>query len=290
MATAIQYSRLKTEFYTFYLTIKQSSQIHTLQIGGPKGDCVSITVNTPQSILVERGLHKLDSATIPFLAWDSRCAVSPALQRGQGTVHMIRTILSETVKKYPYIKQFTLIDNSHISCENGKQIALLYMSIAEHSNSWYERQFGAQIVDPTLRAKYQKGIQALQTAELKLSWDDFVSLLETVMNQSTRSSLQPYYTSSSTYSDFFKTLLEKEGKRRACTYLGSWIDIFFQYLFQFDPTSTQWAIPVLSVEQIPVEEELLSGKPSNQLGGRRTLRKRTGSKHQRVNSSDFYSL
>lgn len=288
MTTPTEYYQLKTSDYSFYLTIVKNKGLDTLSIGGKKGNCVSISINTPDSLLVERGYHKLDEATLPILAWDSQCAVSPNLQRGIGTIHMIKTALSEAKKRYSYIKLFTLTDNSTITCDNTKGIPLLFFSIAEHSKTWYERQFGAYIVDPSLNKRYHNGILTLNDAEVKLDWNSFESLLKPYTTAENISILKPYYVETATYAEFFKQLLKKEGKRKLCTHIVNWIDVFFTYIFQFDPTAVLWAIPADSIEEIVILEEIkLGSKPKNQSGGRKTRRAK---RIQRINTSDLYDI
>ncbi len=291
MTTSTEYYQLKTADYSFYLTIVKNKGLDTLSIGGKKANCVSISINTPESLLVERGYHKVDEATLPILAWDSQCAISPNLQRGLGTIHMIQTALSEAKKRYPYIKLFTLTDNSTITCDNTKAILLCFFSIAEYSKTWYERQFGAYIYDDKFKQRYTNGIKVLHDPTLKLDWDSFESLLKPYTTAENISILKPYYVKTSTYAEFFNQLLEKEGKRKLCVYIVNWIDIFFTYIFQFDPTTVLWAIPADSVESVPiVEETRLNTKPKNQSGGHKTQRKNRAKRVQRVNSSDFYDV
>ena len=96
--------------------------------------------------------------------------------------------------------------------------------------------------------------------------------------------LKGYYEDTSTYSLFFKAILEKEGKKRQCNLVASWIDMFLQYIFQFDPLSVPW---VIHSEFVPIHEVVttpLANKPS-QIGGRRYT-KRNIPKVMRVNIND----
>jgi hypothetical protein len=291
MFAPTEYYQLITDSYSFYLTIVKNKGVHTLSIGGNKSNCVSVSINTPDSLLVERGYHKLDTATLPILAWDSQCAINPKLERGTGTIHMIQTALSEAKKRYPYVKQFTLTDNSTITCDNNKAITLMFFSIAEHSKTWYERHFGAHILDSKLRNQYTNGITILNDATLKLDWDSFESLIKPYTTAENIAILKPYYIAAETYADFFTQLMEKEGKRKLCVYIVNWIDIFFVYIFQFDPTTVMWAIPADSVGAVPIiEETRLNSKPKNQSGGHKTQRKNRAKRIQRVNISDAYEL
>ena len=277
--------RLDTEAYKFYLTITHANGSDSLSIGGRKGECVNISVNTPESILVQRGHHQLDTATIPILAWDSKCAIDKDLERGTGTILMIRVLLSETLKRYPYIKKFTFRDNSLIPCDNGKQISLLHLTIIKYNMSWYESHFHASIENPVYSKKYKDGLTILNDKELKMSFDDFKNKIKAFTTESDLLMLKGYYEASSTYSLFFKGILEKEGKKRHCNLVVSWIDMFLQYIFQFDPLSVPW---VIHSESVPIQEVVttpLANKPANQIGGRRYT-KRNIPKVMRVNIND----
>lgn len=278
--------RLDTEAYKFYLTITQGKESDALSIGGRKGECVNISVNKPESILVQRGHHQLDTATIPILAWDSKCAIDKDLERGIGTISMIRVLLSETLKRYPYIKKFTFRDNSLIPCDNGKQISLLHLTIIKYNMSWYESHFHASIENPVYSKKYKDGLAILNDKELKMSFDDFKNKIKGFTTESDLHVLKGYYETSSTYSLFFKAILEKEGKKRQCNLVASWIDVFLQYIFQFDPLSVPWLI---HSESVPIQEVAvtqLANKPS-QIGGRRYT-KRNIPKVMRVNINDTF--
>ena len=279
------YYRLDTEEYSFYLTIIKNDGIDNISIGGRKAECVNISVSRPDSLLVERGFHTLDTATIPVLAWDSKCAIDKDLEKGAGTIAMIRIVLSETLKRYPYVNRYTFHDNSLIKCDNGKQISLLHLSVIEHNKSWYERQFNAYILNTEMNGKYKNGIIALNTPEVKESFDTFKKIIYP-SKASGIEALQSYYETSATYHDFFTSILKKEGKKGLCSMIAGWIDIFLLYIFRFNPLSVEWAIDKESIQLQEVSETRLTHKP-NQSGGRRYTKKNI-LKVMRVNINDTY--
>ena len=89
------------------------------------------------------------------------------------------------------------------------------------------------------------------------------------------------------YALFFKEILDKEGKKRQCNLVVSWIDMFLQYIFQFDPLSVPWVIFSDSVAIKEVVTTQLTNKPTNQIGGRRYT-KRNIPKVMRVNINDSF--
>lgn len=240
---------------------------------------MNISVNTPESLMVQRGYHSLDTATIPVLAF----AADKDLVKGSGTVAMINTALSEAVKRYPYVKMFTFTDNSHITCDNGNGISLLSLSVVEHRKTWYERNFNAILVDSALAKKYQDGLKILEDPELKLPFPEFKNIINSYTTSS--AALKPHYENSANYFDFFASILKAEGKAGLCNLIADWIDIFLLYIFQFNPLTVSWAIPSDSIGEVVTREVKLNRKPANQIGGRRT--RRNGS---RVNINDIIEL
>lgn len=278
------YFQLESGGYTFYLTINQGNGSHTLSIGGRKEGCVNISVNTPESLLVQRGYHALDSATIPILAWDTKCAVNKNLVKGAGTISMIRLILSESMKRYPYIKRYIFKDNSIIPCDNGQQISLLHLTVIKYNKSWYEQNFNAYIEEPSYRKKYTDGIKVLNDPLLKLSFEEFRNKIQSFSKEPELELLKDFYENADTYFLFFKSIFDKEGRSRQCNLIVGWIDMFLLYIFQFDPLSVPWVIDSESVNIQEVIETKLEKKPS-QNGGRRYTR-RNLPKVMRVNIND----
>lgn len=283
----MNYFQLESEGYKFYLTINQGNGSHTLSIGGNEG-CVNISVNTPDSLLVQRGYHSLDTATIHILAWDAKCAVNKNLEKGSGTISMIRLILSESKKRYPYIKRYIFKDNSLIPCDNGQQISLLHLTVIKYNKSWYEQHFNAYIEEPSYRKKYTDGITVLNDPLLKMSFEEFKSKIQSFSKEPELELLKVFYEKADTYFLFFKAILDTQGKSKQCNLIVGWIDMFLLYIFQFDPLSVPWVIDSDSVNIQEVIETKLEKKPT-QNGGRRFTR-RNVPKVMRVNINDIADI
>ena len=284
-----EYYKIKTENYSFYLIINKNIATHTITIGGKKEACVNISVNTEKSLAVQRKFHKLDTATIPILGWDSLCSIDKPLERGSGTLHMIKTILSETQKRYPYITNYTLTDNSHIRCTSGKDISLSALSLIEYKMSWYERHFNASLSDDRLKEKYKKGKDILSEPELKMPLDQFQQYIRPYTSIKVIQSLEPFY-NSETYFGFFENILKHKGKYETCDLVVDWIDIFIKYIFQFDIEKAEWSIPTNSIETIITESKELKKNPyknqnSLQSGGTRKNRVNVGDGFQKEYSA-----
>ena len=283
---SILYYKLEKDDYIFYLTCVKGNGSDTLSIGGRKGECVNISVNTPESLLVQRGYHKLDTATIPILAWDSKCAINKNLERGSGTISMIRIILSESIKRYPYVKYYSFKDNSLIPCDNGQQISLLHLTIIKYNKSWYEQHFNAYIQEESYRKKYKDGIKILNDPLLKMSYEEFKNKIKSFSKEPELELLKSYYEKTDTYFLFFKLLFDIEGRNRQCNLIVGWLDMFLLFIFQFDPLSVPWVIDSETVSIQQVLETMLDKKPINQNGGKRYTR-RNIPKIMRVNINDI---
>jgi hypothetical protein len=101
--------------------------------------------------------------------------------------------------------------------------------------------------------------------------------------------LKGYYDISPTYSLFFKSIFDSEGKKKQCNLIVSWIDIFLLYIFGFDPLSVPWVIDSDSVVIQEILETKLDKKPKNQAGGKRNTR-RNIPKAMRVNINDIADI
>ena len=285
----MQYYELETGEYKFYLTFIKGNGSDTLSIGGRKGECVNISVNTPESRAVQYGYHKLDTATIPILDWDSKCAVNKNLEKGAGTILMIRVILSESIKRYPYIKHYTFRDNSHIPCDNEQEISLLHLYVIKYNQSWYQQHFNAYIEEPSYRQKYNDGIKILNDPLLKMPFEEFKITVQSFPKEGDLDVLRTHYEKTDTYFLFFKSILDTEGRNRQCNLVVGWIDMFLLHIFQFDPLSVPWVIDSDSVVIQEILETKLDKKPKNQAGGKRNTR-RNIPKVMRVNINDIADI
>lgn len=283
---SLSYYHLESGGYKFYLRISEVKGSNTLSIGGRKGECVNISVSTKESPAVQYGYHKLDTATIPILDWDAKCAVNKNLERGSGTISMIRVILSESIKRYPYIKHYRLTDNSHIECDNGREISLLHLYVVKYNETWYQKHFNAYIEEPLYRKKYNDGIKILNDPALKMSFEEFKMTIHSLSKEPELELLKTYYEKTDTYFLFFNLIYNTEGKNRHCNLIVGWIDMFFLHIFQFDPLSVPWIIDSESVEIQEVLETKLDKKPKNQAGGKRNTR-RNIPRVMRVNINDI---
>lgn len=206
---------IDTDIYRFHLTRTSN----TIEIEG-EGLCV-ISINTPDSPPVKRGFHDLDIATIYInnIVGDN-C---------DETVYMIRTALAESVRLYPYINTYIFTGASRLACINHS----LSLFFIKSKKTWYEYHFHAYLVDSEQRKRYEDGLRILSDPTMKVPFHDFTGI---VHPYEMSAEFQSIYELSPTYSDMFtRTILDYPGR-------SSWIDIFIQYIFQFNPNTALWAI------------------------------------------------
>jgi hypothetical protein len=106
----------KYKFQIIDNTLSSRGQIYcrSFKIGGNQSDCVnvSITYNQNQPI----------SASIPHILYDPDCSINIPLDRGQGSVVMIKTLLQHIHRQIPTITEVSFEDKSNIECATDYEI------------------------------------------------------------------------------------------------------------------------------------------------------------------------
>jgi hypothetical protein len=77
------------------------------KIGGNYSDCVNISISYDK-------YNNPISAKIPTLVHDEECSISSPLDKGEGTIQMIKTLLRYIKAKIPEINEFVFEDKSNI--------------------------------------------------------------------------------------------------------------------------------------------------------------------------------
>ena len=102
----ILFSRDKTEIYS-----------RNFKIGGSYPDCVII------SIIYEN--NKPVEASIPFLLSDPECSFTIPLEKGNGAIIMIKTLLDYVYNELPTLTHIKFDDKSSIECATEEELHLL---------------------------------------------------------------------------------------------------------------------------------------------------------------------
>lgn len=233
------------------------------KIGGNYTDCVNVSITYDK-------FGKPISAKIPTLVYDEECSLSAPLDRGEGTIIMIKTLLRYIKNKIPEINEFIFEDKSNIECgtEEEKQqkrrrkrgthatpIALYYFSIAFNGVTWYEKHFNAYQEDLTLHTAYRTRVRELLKDEtIKPPFNDFLLIAQPPRLY--LDELEALYEKAKTYGDFFKSIPKDD----RCRLVREWISRFMEHYLKGVFKNTDWAIDVRKMND-------------NQYGGAATRKK-----------------
>jgi len=220
-----------------------------IKIGGSNISCVDLSIKYNK-------LGEAISASIPYVMYDPECSIENTLDKGDGTVTMIKTLIQYIKQEIPIITRIHFEDKSSIDCATEEEISkgsknrkkgtnlvpvpLYYFSIAFNGNTWYEKNFNAYQEDDTKHANYRDKINLLESEELKskMSFEEF--LLHSQPPLVIIEELQKYYIKSTTLGDFFKSIPKKD----RCRLVRDWISTFMMYFLNGTFHNTDWIIPL----------------------------------------------
>lgn len=241
-------------------------------IGGFNTDCVNVSI-----------IYKNNEpiyANIPHLMHDPECSIDIPLDKGKGTIIMIKTLLEYIHNKIPSIKEFEFEDKSRIESASQEElerkksknmkkgtnlipIPLYYFSIAFNGITWYEKQFNARLKDPIKHNLYREKVkELLYSGELKQK-TTFIEFLQISRPPSIYiiNELEPYYDNSNTFNDFFQSIPSKDRIRL----VRDWIENFMLYYLKEVFSNKGWIIeiPVIKINTDPInQDEKKGGKKS----------------------------
>ena len=241
--------------YTFQITdntilFRDEIYCRNIKIGGINVDCVNV------SIFYKNNLP--DIASIPYIMYDPYCSIGNTLDKGNGTILMIETLLEYIQKEIPSIKEIHFEDKSNIECATEYEIQkkgsrfrkkgthvypipLYYFSIAFNGETWYEKYFNARQKDRNKHDKYRAKIDNLYSEELKTN-TSFLRFLEIAQPPvELIDELEHYYNKSGTFKDFFQSIPKPE----RCKLTRDWISTFMSYHLKDVFENTDWLIDLI---------------------------------------------
>ncbi len=221
------------------------------QIGGKYSDCVNVSISYNKD-------SKPISAKIPTLVYDEECSLTSPLDRGEGTIIMIKTLLRYVNAKVPEINEFVFEDNSNIECGADEEkyqkrtrkrgtyarpVALYYFSIAFNGITWYEKHFNAYQQDLIVYKAYRERIsEILHDTKIKPTFNDFLRIAQPPMKYINE--LNKLYEEASTYGGFFNSI----PKQDRCRLVREWIPTFMEYYLKGLFKNTDWVIDVRKMD------------------------------------------
>jgi len=238
---------LKTQYGKFRVTVNEDNQLDFItreikSIGkmitvGGKNKCVGIKV--PYS-----------SDTAHFLNVNRRmggCELSGETIAGEKTVGMINLAFTILKREMPNILYIELEDKSDFPCtlSDGKPagISLALYEMMFHQMSWYERHFGAYLLNPTLRDLY---ISSKSNFKIKPLTSDI-----TFHNEDLNLILKPMLDKSKSWEDFFAKVYTMDTK---CQIIFPWYHQILKIIFNNISFERQSWLIDLYTEKIPMVE------------------------------------
>ena len=111
-------TKMKSGKYTFEITdntllLRDQIYSRNFKIGG-KSDCVNVSISYKDNIPV--------SASIPHLLYEPECSMDIPLDRGHGSIIMIKTLLRHIHEQIPTLTHVNFEDKSNIECATDMEI------------------------------------------------------------------------------------------------------------------------------------------------------------------------
>ena len=232
---------LKTQYGKFRVTVNEDtrekkSMGKIITVGG-RNKCVGI-----------KALYSSDTAHL--LNINTRvggCEVSGEGIAGEKTVGMINLAFTILKREMPTILHVELEDKSDFPCSlsegNPVGISLALYEMMFHQMSWYERHFGAYLLNPRLRELY---VASKPNFKLKPVTSDI-----TFHNEDLNVMLLPILDESASWEDFFAKVYKMDTK---CRIIFPWYAKILKILFDNISFERQsWLIDLYS-EKIPTVE------------------------------------
>jgi hypothetical protein len=238
---------------------------YNLYFGGIKKGCLEITIYNYNNIYQNNTIADLVS-----IQSEESCNLSGNLQKGKGTLHMINTAFHVCMRMFPWITIFKFTDTSSKTCVSNKPttgVSLSAYSIALYGKTWYERSFGAEVMNLDDRKKYKDYIERLRLPKYKdMSWNVFYTNFiinygrNNPKDQINLDIIKDAYLVSKTYREFFDLLQYKiKNKEELCLTLQLWVENVIKHIFDFNLLLNSvllkaWVINITNVKNIEFEK------------------------------------
>ncbi len=244
------------------------------KIGGDYEDCVNVSIKYDTN-------GKAISAKIPTLVYDEECSSGAPLDRGEGTIIMIKTLLRYINNKIPEINEFVFEDKSNIECGTEEEkhqkrrrkrgtyarpLVLYYFSIAFNCVTWYEKHFNAYQKDLIQHNKYRVLVKDLLKKEkMKPSFNEFLLIAQPPMKY--LEELKSLYEKSNTYGEFFSSIPKDD----RCRLVRDWLPTFMEHYLKDVFKNTDWVIDVKKMDK--KIEYCSNNNNTRKKGGNRSIKK-----------------
>ena len=279
MPDLVEHFKVVSQRSRYFVTVTTKElgggqRTHGIDFGGTMRGCVTMTVQTPNAAwasdprfaFFERDKHL---ALISWIGYGRRCNLTNDMPGGEGTRKMVQAAMTFVLQRYPWITAFKLTDASTFVCVESFEMNLADVSWVTHGKTYYERHFGASLLEPNLAAAY-----AADTARLNGSLPEFADFAQLARLSSVPRDkielLKKAHSGAATYRDLFARLKAECGARY-CDALHPWLAGFVVTMSRHPYWSSYWVIPAANVRQQPLEIAVSDPIPQDrfQKGGRK---------------------
>lgn len=185
---------------------------------------------------------------------EHECSIDAKEQRGETLIHMVQLGITIAKEINPSLQYLELEDSASFDCmlpENSK-IAMNATDhdIAFYQQSYYEKRYGAILLNDSLNEEYNKDMKGFYDTSKKPPIFDFKS-------REIEDELLPFYNSSKNWKEFFDIINKKYGNKK-CTVVVVWLKSALLHILNNRIYSGQnWKIDVAKIPNIPYEERVL---------------------------------
>lgn len=207
--------------------IQRSSRVHDVFVGGQRKGCVQI-------IISKRGKHTIEGTLL--IEYDRRCNIEGTLERGTGTIHLLRTAIAFAYQMYPNLQEIHLLDHSYIQC-HGKRMYLAPQQLTMYGKTWYERHINAvleKVADQKRLNDYRHHILT------KPDWEQIESFIKAShIPEKVISRMKSLYLNAKTLKEYIANVKEILG----CTAYEKWLPAYVNHMLSpFDIHSAQFVV------------------------------------------------
>ena len=216
-----------------------------LNLGGKDTNCIQIKVPYEESVgkilWIQSGKH-------------NECSIDDKEQRGEKLIHMVHLGITIAKEINPSLQTLELEDSASFDCSlpDGKKIAMSATDhdIAFYQQSYYERRYGAILMNPIIQKEYDEDMKGFYDISKKPLLFDF-------KNKDIEDELVPLYDNSVTWKAFFDKINIKYGKNK-CTVIVVWVkSALLRILKNKNYSGMEWIIDVNKIPTILYEEREL---------------------------------
>ena len=230
-------------FYSINARQKEIGAI--INLGGKDTNCIQINVpyegTVGKLLRIQAGIK-------------NECSIDNKEQRGEKLIHMVELGITIAKEINANLETLELEDDASFDCKlpDGRTIAMSSTDhdIAFYQQSYYEKRYGAILINSELRKDYNKDIKKFEDPSRKPERFDF-------KNNDIEKELLPLYNSSKNWKEFFDKINEKYDKKK-CTVVALWLKSALLHIFNDRIYSgMKWKIDIKNIPKITYEERVL---------------------------------